>query len=61
VWGGGKLVGKRLLGRHRCRWKNNIKIHVREIGWGDMDWIILAQYKGQWRALVNMVMNFRVA
>jgi hypothetical protein len=33
---------------------------LREIGWGGMDWIDLAQNRGQWRALVNTVMNFRV-
>jgi hypothetical protein len=31
------------LGRPRCRWKNNIKIHLLEVGWGGMDWIDLAQ------------------
>jgi hypothetical protein len=30
----------------------------REIGWGGMDWINLAQDRDQWRALVNTVMNF---
>jgi hypothetical protein len=33
---------------------------VREIGWSDMDWINVGQDRGQWRALVNTVMNFRV-
>jgi hypothetical protein len=33
---------------------------VREIGWGGMDWIDLAQDRDQWRALVNTVMNLRV-
>jgi hypothetical protein len=33
---------------------------LREIGWGDMDWIDLAQDKEQWRSLVNTVMNLRV-
>jgi hypothetical protein len=28
-----------------------------EIGWGGMDWIVLAQNENQWRALVNMVIN----
>jgi hypothetical protein len=32
---------------------------VREIRRGGMDWIHLAQYRDQWRALVNTVMNFR--
>jgi hypothetical protein len=35
----------------------NIKIHLREIEWDGMDWIDLAQDRGQWRALVNTVMN----
>jgi hypothetical protein len=33
---------------------------LREIGWGGMDWIDLAQDRDQWRALVNTVMNLRV-
>jgi hypothetical protein len=51
---------KRLLGRPRRRWVDNIKIDLREIGWGGMDWIELAQDRDQWRALVNTVMNLRV-
>jgi hypothetical protein len=39
---------------------DNIKMDLRKIGWGDMDWIDLAQDRDQWRALVNTVMNFRV-
>jgi hypothetical protein len=34
---------------------------LREIGWDDMDWIDLAQYRDQWRVLVEMVMNLQVA
>jgi hypothetical protein len=34
--------GKRPLGRPRCRWMENIKIDIREIGWDGMDWIDLA-------------------
>jgi hypothetical protein len=33
---------------------------LREIGWGDMDWIDLAEDRDQWRALVNTVMNLRL-
>jgi hypothetical protein len=37
-----------------------LKMDIREIGWGGMDWIYLAQDRDQLRALVNTVMNFRV-
>jgi hypothetical protein len=56
----GKPEGKRPLGRQRHRWVDNVKIDFREIGWGGMDWIDLAQGRYQCRALVNMVMNLRV-
>jgi hypothetical protein len=39
---------------------DNIKIDLREIAWDGVDWIDLAQDRGQWRALVNTVMNLRV-
>jgi hypothetical protein len=39
----GKLKEKRPLGRPRRRWVYNIKIHLRETGWGGMNWIDLAQ------------------
>jgi hypothetical protein len=55
-----KPAGKRPLGRPRSRWVNNIQVELREIGWGGMDRIDLAQDRDQWRALVNMVMNLRV-
>jgi hypothetical protein len=56
----GKPEGKRPLGRQRRRWVNNIKMDLREIGWGGVDWIDLAQDRDKWRALVNTVMNLRV-
>jgi hypothetical protein len=39
---------------------DNIKIELREIGWGDLDWIDLAQNRENWRALLSMVMNLWV-
>jgi hypothetical protein len=57
----GKPKGKRPLGRPRRRWVNNVKMDLREIGWGGMDWVDLAQDRDQWRVLVNTVMNFRVS
>jgi hypothetical protein len=56
----GKPEGKRPLGRTRRRWADNIKIHLREIGWDGMDWMDLAQDRDQRKALVNTVMNLRV-
>jgi hypothetical protein len=52
--------GRRLLARPRRSWGDKIKIDLRDIGSGDMDWIHLAQDRDQWRALVNTVMNLRV-
>jgi hypothetical protein len=56
----GRPEGRRPLGRHRRRWEDNIKMDLREIGFGDIDWIHLAQGRGRWRAVVNTVMNLRV-
>jgi hypothetical protein len=39
---------------------NNIKMNLGEIGWGSMDWTVLAQDRGLWRVLVNTVMNLRL-
>jgi hypothetical protein len=39
----GKPEGKRPLGRPRLRWVNNIRMDLGEVGWGDVDWIGLAQ------------------
>ena len=54
----GKPEGKRLLGRHRRRWKENIKMDLKEVECGGMDWIKLAWDRDRWRALANVVMNF---
>jgi len=56
----GKLKGKRPLGRPRRRWVDNIKMDLREVGCGCMDWIEVAEDRDRWRALVNAVMNLRV-
>jgi hypothetical protein len=56
----GRPEGRRPLGRPRCRWEDNIKVDLREIGFGGVDWIHLAQDRDRWWALVNMVMNLQV-
>jgi hypothetical protein len=53
----GKPEGKRLLAGHRHRCDDNIEMDLRETGWDGIDWIHLSQDRGQWRALVNMVVN----
>jgi hypothetical protein len=49
----GNPVGKRPLGRPRCRWEDNIK----EIGGGDGDWLELAQDRDRWRKPVSTGKN----
>jgi hypothetical protein len=56
----GKPEGKRQLGIPRCRWIDNIKMDLSEIGLSGVDWIGLAQDRYRWRALANAVMNLRV-
>jgi hypothetical protein len=51
----GKQEGKRSLGRPRRIWKDGIRMDLRKIGWGSVDWIQLAQDRDRWRALVNTV------
>jgi hypothetical protein len=56
----GKPEGKISLGRSRHGWQDGIKMDLREIGWGGVEWINLAQDRDRWRAVVNAVMNLRV-
>jgi hypothetical protein len=56
----GKPEGKSPPGRPRNRWEDNIEAGLKEVGFGDMDWIGLVQNRDRWRALVNTVMNIRV-
>jgi hypothetical protein len=39
---------------------SNVGMERGEVGWGDVDWIGLAQDRNRWRALVNSVLNIRV-
>ena len=43
-----------------CRWEDNIKMDLQEVGCGGMDWIDLAQDRDRWRVLVNAVKNLGV-
>ena len=55
-----KLEGKRPLVRPRCRWEDNVKMHLREVGCDLGYWIDHAEGRDQWRAYVRAVMNLRV-
>jgi hypothetical protein len=56
----GRSEGKRPLGRPRRKWKDNIKMDLREVGIDGANWIQLSQDRVQWRAFVNTVVNLRV-
>jgi hypothetical protein len=56
----GKPERKRPLGRPRRSWVDNIRMDLREVGWGDVDWIGLAKDRKRLRALVNSVLNLWV-
>jgi hypothetical protein len=56
----GKPEGKIPLGRPRRRWEDGIRMDLREIGLGDVDWIRLSQDRDRWRAVVSELMNLRV-
>jgi hypothetical protein len=56
----GKPEGKRPLGRPRRRWEHGVRMDLREIGLGSVDWIRLAQDRDRWRAVVSAVINLRV-
>jgi hypothetical protein len=49
----GKPEGKRPLGRPRLRWEDGIRMDLREIGLGSVDWIRLAEGRDRWRTVVS--------
>jgi hypothetical protein len=57
----GKPEGKRTLGSSTRRWVDNIRMDLGKVGWGDVDWVGLAQHRNRWRAIVNALMKLFVA
>jgi hypothetical protein len=55
----GKPEGKTPLRRARRRWEDNIKMYLREMEFGGVDWIHLTKNRDSWRAVMKMVMNLR--
>jgi hypothetical protein len=56
----GEKEGNRPLGMPRCRWVDNMKMDLGELGWGGFYWIVMAQDEDHWRTVVNTVMNLQV-
>jgi hypothetical protein len=56
----GKPKGRKPLRRPRRKWLDNIRRDLVEVGWGDVDWIGLAQDKDRFRVLVNSVLSLQV-
>jgi hypothetical protein len=55
-----RWAGHSPLGRSRSRWVDNLRMDLGEVGWGEVDWILLAQDRNRWRALVNSILNLRI-
>ena len=53
-------TGKRLLGRPRSRWKDNIRMDLKEIGNNTRNWVDSARDRDYWRALVNAALKLRI-
>jgi hypothetical protein len=56
----GKPEGKRPVGRPRRKWEDGIRMDLRDISMGGVDWIRLAQDRDRWRAVVSALTNLRV-
>jgi hypothetical protein len=57
---GGKTRWKEGTRKTKTRWVDNIRMDLGEVGWGNVDWIGLAQDRNRWRTLVNSVLNLLV-
>jgi hypothetical protein len=57
---GENLEVKRSFGSSWHRWEDNIKMDFQEVGFGNMDWIDVAQDRDRWRALENALRKFHV-
>ena len=55
-----KPTGKRSLERPRCRWKDNIRMDLEEIGINARNWVDSVQDRDHWRALMNAALNLQV-
>jgi len=55
-----KPEGKGTVGRPKRSWEDNIQMDLQEVRCEYMDWMVMADDRDRWRALVNALMNLRV-
>ena len=55
-----KPNGNKLLGRPWRRWKDNIKMDVKQGGWEEIEWMNVVQGRDNWQAALNTVMNHKM-
>jgi hypothetical protein len=53
----GKPEGRRPFGRYIRNWKDNIKMALKDIGWGEVNWMNVAQHICKWQTPLKIVMN----
>jgi hypothetical protein len=56
----GTPTGKKLLGGPRGRWKDDIRMNIKEIGINTRNWVDSAHDRDYWSALVNTALSHRV-
>ena len=57
----GTPTGKRPLGKPEHRWKDNIRMDLKEVGISARNWVDSVQDRDYWKSLVNAALNLRVA
>ena len=57
----GKLIGNKLLGRPRPRWKDNIGVYLKEMVVSSRNWVDSTQDMDYWKAFENVALNLRIS
>jgi hypothetical protein len=57
---GKEIWRKETTSRPGLRWEDSIKLNFKEIIWMSLNWVHVAEGRGQWQAVVDTVMNLVV-